>query len=334
MGRVETRHRLLSVLAERAAAGSRPGAREDGHRVALAIEGGGMRGTVSAGMALAVHELGLLPLFDTVYGSSAGAISAAWLLSSTPEGVRGWTDPVFARTLIRKRNLLRGRPIVNVEQLVEEVYIRRFPLDYASVLANPVEFHPLATDVVTGGPVDLHAALVDERALRLALRASAALPLLAGRPVAIGPGLYYDAGVAEAIPFGQALRDGATHVLVLRSRRLSDRAPERQAPSFGSRLLANVGLRRYTAELKATFLARDTRLAEADLLLAGYDADQDHDKPAVLSIRPPEDSPRISRLESDGALLHAAFEAGRATAAERLADAVTRSGPRRGQASG
>ncbi|GAA4367596.1 patatin family protein [Actinomadura verrucosospora] len=319
---VETRHRLLPVLAERAIAGSQPGARDDGHRVALAIEGGGMRGTVSAGMALAIHELGLLPLFDAVYGSSAGAISAAWLLSTTPEGVRGWTDPVFARTLIRKRNLLRGRPIVDVEQLVEEVYIRRFPLNYASVLASPIEFHPLATDVVTGGPVDLHSALVDERALRLALRASAALPLLSGRPVSVGPGLYYDAGVAEAIPFRQALRDGATHVLVLRSRRLSDRAPERPAPSFGSRLVADVGLRRYTAELKATFLARDARLAEADLLLAAHDADQDHAGPAVLSIRPPEDSPRISRLESDGALLHAAFEAGRAAATTRLADAV------------
>jgi len=58
----------------------------------LAIEGGGMRGTVTAGMALALHELGLVPAFDAVYGSSAGAISGAWLLSSRPEGLRGWTE--------------------------------------------------------------------------------------------------------------------------------------------------------------------------------------------------------------------------------------------------
>ena len=62
------------MIEERARSGSRPGHRDDGLRIALAIEGGGMRGTVSAGMALALYERGLLPAFDAVYGSSAGAI--------------------------------------------------------------------------------------------------------------------------------------------------------------------------------------------------------------------------------------------------------------------
>ncbi|QFU92104.1 patatin family protein [Amycolatopsis sp. YIM 10] len=310
MGSGRTGHRLLSVLAERVTEGSRPGARRDGYRVALAIEGGGMRGTVSAGMALALQELGLLPAFDAVYGSSAGAISGAWLLSSRPEGLHGWTDPTFARALIRKRNLLRARPVVDVEQLVEVVYTRQFPLDYTSVLANPIEFHPLATDVSSGAPVDLHDRLTEERDLRLALRASAAMPVLAGRPVAIGSALYYDAGVAESIPFRQALRDGATHVLVLRSRRRVDRAPERERPSLGYRLVARFGMRRYR-ELKAVFLTGDAQLAAADLLLARYDADEDHEGPALLSIRPSDASPRVDRLESNGGRLRAAFEAGR-----------------------
>ncbi|MGA6164993.1 patatin-like phospholipase family protein [Amycolatopsis magusensis] len=319
-------HRLLSVLAERAAAGSLPGARQDGQRVALAIEGGGMRGTVSAGMASALEELGLLPLFDAVYGSSAGAISGAWLLSSRPQGLRGWTDPAFARALIRRRNLLRFRPVVDVEQLVEVVYTSQFPLDYPSVLANPIEFHPLATDVTFGAPVDLHGRLGDERALRLALRASAAMPVLAGRPVAIGPDRYYDAGVAESIPFHQALRDGATHVLVLRSRRLVDRAPDRERPSLGYRLIARFGMRGYSGALRTVFLSGDARLAEADLLLARYDTDEDHDGPALLSIRPPDASPRVSRLESDGRLLRTAFEVGREAVMTRLGGVAAAAG--------
>ncbi|MFC7111132.1 patatin-like phospholipase family protein [Nonomuraea rubra] len=139
---VTSRHRMLAVLARRAAEASRPGERTDGHRVALAIEGGGMRGTVSAGMALAIQQLGLLPLFDAVYGASAGAISGAWLLSTRPEGLRGWTDPVFAKALIRRGNVLRARPVVDVRGLIETVYVRDFPLDFASVLAAPIEFHP------------------------------------------------------------------------------------------------------------------------------------------------------------------------------------------------
>ena len=65
-----------------------------------------MRGTVSAGMALALYERGLLPAFDAVYGSSAGAISGAWLLSSEPRRAAGLGRPglrAVADPLVRRR---------------------------------------------------------------------------------------------------------------------------------------------------------------------------------------------------------------------------------------
>ena len=98
-------------------AGSLPGERDDGFRVALAIEGGAMRGTISAGMALALGELGLVSAFDAVYGASAGAISGAWLLSR-PQGLRGWTEPAYARAFIRRSGPLRGRPVADIRGLM------------------------------------------------------------------------------------------------------------------------------------------------------------------------------------------------------------------------
>jgi predicted patatin/cPLA2 family phospholipase len=184
----------------------------------LSVEGGGMRGTVSAGMALALHELGMVPALDAVYGSSAGAITGAWLLSSTPEGLRGWADPDYARTLIRWSALLRGRPVVDVRTLVEVVYQTEFPMDFDSVLASQVEYHPLGTDAETGESTDLRPLIANPVELRLALRASASLPFLAGPPVELRGRRFYDAGVAESIPFRTPLAQGATHVLVLRSR--------------------------------------------------------------------------------------------------------------------
>ena len=178
-----------------------------------------MRGTVSAGMALALHELGVVSAFDAVYGSSAGAITGAWLLSSTPEGLRGWADPDYARTLIRWSSLLRGRPVVDVHTLVEVVYQTEFPMDFDSVLASPIEYHPLGTDAETGESTDLRPLISSPVELRLALRASASLPFLAGPPVELGGRRFYDAGVAESIPFRTPLAQGATHVLLLRSRR-------------------------------------------------------------------------------------------------------------------
>jgi predicted patatin/cPLA2 family phospholipase len=219
-------HEVLRVIEERARSGSRPGHRDDGLRIALAIEGGGMRGTVSAGMALALYERGLLPAFDAVYGSSAGAISGAWLLSSAPEGLRGWADPDYARSLIRWSAPLhrrpRRRPVVDVETLIEVLYQTEFPMDFASILASPIEYHPLATDAATGESTDLRPLINDAAELRLALRASASLPFLAGPPIELHGRRFYDAGVAESIPFRTPLAQGATHILVLRSRRPAD----------------------------------------------------------------------------------------------------------------
>ena len=385
-------HGLLRALGERRRSGSRPGRRTDGLRIAVAIEGGGMRGTVSAGMALGLHELGLTSAFDAVYGASAGAITGAWLLSSRPEGLRGWTEPSYARTLIRWSALLRRRPVVDVRTLIEVVYQTEFPMDFDSVLASEVEYHPLATDAVTGESTDLRSLITDPAELRLALRASASLPFLAGPPVRLRGRRFYDAGVAESIPFRTPLAQGATHILVLRSRRfLPDPNPPGPAlsnppgpaspqssaaalsaavaadgpagggpdiaglevsgapdgggvggvqhregldgtgatvmyvpspplngvsvprPPRSVRLLARTTLRNESLELRAALLSRGARTASDVAHIAELEA-----AGRALSIRPPADAPPVSRLTTDGALLAAAFEAGRAAAHELL----------------
>jgi len=361
---------LLRALGERRRTGSRPGRRTDGLRIALAIEGGAMRGTVSAGMALALHELGLTSAFDAVYGASAGAITGAWLLSSRPEGLRGWTEPSYASTLIRWSALLRGRPVVDVRTLIEVVYQTEFPMDFGSVLASEVEYHPLATDAITGESIDLRPLITDPAELRLALRASASLPFLAGPPVRLRGRRFYDAGIAESVPFRTPLAQGATHILVLRSRGLPrpapnparpspaepssarphspaaafaaadggptgagldtaspDNAPDREyapgqpangipvpRPPRSVRLLARTTLRNESSELRAALLSRGARTAVDVAHIAELEA-----VGRALSVRPPVDAPPVTRLTTDGALLAAAFEAGRAAAHELLA---------------
>ncbi|KAF5991241.1 patatin-like phospholipase family protein [Streptomyces sp. WAC00263] len=297
-------HPVWRVLAERAQADSRPGARADGHRVALAIEGGGMRGIIAGGMAMALHELGLTNGFDAVYGASAGAASGAWLLSSSPQSLRFWAHPRYARTAIRHSNPLHGRPLVDLYAFYEVLY--RYgdqdfaPMDFASILASDIEYHPLATDAATGESTDLRPFIGDAAELRLALRASAALPLLAGDPVMLGGRRFYDAGVSESVPYRTALAQGATHVMVLRSRRAIDTArPSRSAP-----VIAKTLLRRESAALRRVFLDREARLAEDDASLAHH--------PTIVSIRPAPGTPPVGRLARQGDLLETALEAGRA----------------------
>ncbi|MBW1714100.1 MAG: patatin-like phospholipase family protein [Deltaproteobacteria bacterium] len=70
-------HPVLEVLGQRTEAGSLPGQRRDNFKLGLAVEGGGMRGVVSAGMLLGLAQLGLRPALDAVYGASAGALNGA-----------------------------------------------------------------------------------------------------------------------------------------------------------------------------------------------------------------------------------------------------------------
>src|SRR5215467_9257632 len=105
---------VLELLHDRTRRGSVPGRRDDGARVALLIEGGSSRGAYSSGMTVALERLGLLPAFDAVYGSSAGALNAAWLLCGRAEStMHAWWDPTIMRTTIDPRRALRRQPVVD-----------------------------------------------------------------------------------------------------------------------------------------------------------------------------------------------------------------------------
>lgn len=76
-------HDVVKLMVQRFKTGSTPGNRapDDMASLALSIEGGGMRGAVSAGMASAIACLGLCDTFDTVYGSSAGSVIGSYMIS-------------------------------------------------------------------------------------------------------------------------------------------------------------------------------------------------------------------------------------------------------------
>jgi predicted patatin/cPLA2 family phospholipase len=291
-------HPVLAALRER----------PERARIALVVEGGGMRGAVSGGMALGLDELGLSQAFDAAYGSSAGTLNAMWLVSGrVRDGIPTWTDPRLVGELISRRRVLLRRPLVDVRRLVEERYEQLSPGLFEAVLASATELHPLATEVETGAAVDLHREITDARTLRLALRGSAALPLLAGPPIELGGRRLIDAGLSAAIPFRAALADGATHVLVLRSRRADEVAT---APGRLSEALTGRALRRVAPALERGFRTRAQREGEDEALLARHDADPAL-APAILSIRPAPGSPVPSRLEHDIDVIRGGLEAGR-----------------------
>jgi len=272
-------HPVLKLLHARRKAGSKcvEGSRPDGFRVALAVEGGGMRGCVSAGMVAAIHYLGLDESFDVVYGSSAGSIIGSYFIT----GQLPWFGPEIyydslttaGRTFIDSRRLLRaigaglldprlvkdvifrpgnGKPVLNLSFLLKTTAIEKKPLDWErfverqkvlplKVIASGLKSEkPLIMDMDKGYFNNLEE-------LTNCMHASCLLPGIAGPIMNIKTpstpdsnhqdnqeqqGKFViannldddifepaaDALLYEPLPYRAAIKEGATHVLVLRTR--------------------------------------------------------------------------------------------------------------------
>ena len=292
---------VADILRRRAARHSRP-PHGDGASVALVVEGGAMRGVVSAGMVSALEALGLVDAFDAVYGSSAGAINAAYFLAGQAAfGTRIYFEDINNRRFIDMRRPLLGRPIVNLSFLIDEVATRRKPLDVARVLASPSPLSVMATDLATCAGVALRD-FRDAAGLLNAMRAGATMPVMAGPPVIYNGGRYLDASLTEPIPVPTAEAEGHTHILVLLTR-----------PTESPRVLSRFDrafvlprLRRLSAPLAAKYV--DPGTAYSALLGQIADGTGPLQRAHVLGIRPRP--PVVSKLERRVAHLRAAADRG------------------------
>ncbi|AWS43835.1 patatin family protein [Streptosporangium sp. 'caverna'] len=303
---------VLQLLRDRKKQGSAPGDRSDDARLVLLVEGGSSRGAYSSGMTVAIEQLGLLPMFDAVYGSSAGALNAAWLLCGRAEStMHAWWDPTIMGATIDPRRALRRQPVVDTRFLVHTVYTEIMPMGFQEILDSTVEFHPIATDALTGQATDLHEQIRDRSSLQAALLASTAMPLLAGEPIEIDGRSFVDAGVSESVPVRTALAQKATHIVALRTRRMDETT---SAPSFGERLMLSRWFARRAPGALGPWLRREAIRAEEERLLAVH--------PATLQIRPPIGSAPIGRTERRPRPLRAAVDTGRQAALNELAGCV------------
>lgn len=205
---------MLDLLFARAAEGSQPKQHSDDCKLGLAVEGGGMRGVVSAGMLCALERLGLTDCFDGVYGTSSGAINSAFFVArQTRYGIPLYWENINNRRFINYLRLFSKTPVLSLEFLLEHVMVREKILDWRAVVDSPVPLKPVAVSL---DPLEtvLLADFRSRRQLSDALRASASVPLVTGPPPAIGQRRYVDGGMIRPLSFEAAIEDGCTHVLV------------------------------------------------------------------------------------------------------------------------
>lgn len=299
---------VVDVLSQRM--GSRRSV-PDGARVALVIEGGGMRGIVSAAMACALEDAGILDVVDIVVGTSSGAVNAA----ATVTGVIGafadsYSSIFSSREFIDLRRVLRGRPVVDGPLIVahlESLFDLGGHLDARN---RAPQLAVIATDVDAAEAVVL-TNFTDRDDMLGSIHASGLLPLLAGPPLELRGRRWLDGGILQPVPVAAAAALGATHAIVLATRPLGT------GPSTGpvDRVVVR-HLYGLNPDLAAAYAERSTRyrqtLAEIG---AGSSAGV-----ATLLMAPEVGSPLPSRLERSPARLKAAQRAQASSARDQLTE--------------
>ena len=183
---------------------------EDRRKTALIVEGGAMRGAWAAGVLAYLHERGRRQ-FDFVYAASSGACSAAYFVADMWEpGLAIWRE--LACNVVRKTNLLRRKPVIDLAYLVDHIIRTRVPLSVEALQKAPTKFYIVLTDCLTAEPVYFH--VHDDRVFA-ALRATSSMALATRGFDFVDGKPYADGGVADPIPVRRAIADGATDITVV-----------------------------------------------------------------------------------------------------------------------
>jgi predicted patatin/cPLA2 family phospholipase len=297
-------HPVLELLSARAA-----GAPRDDARLALVLEGGGMRGVVSAGMTAALERLGLTRCFDLVVGSSAGALNAAALLGGVAVPAAAMYHTVLAsRRFVNPVRLAFGRPALDVRFVLAHADGDLDAERHQRTIASPIDFHCVALDVDSAKPREFSGMKTKDELWQVLL-ATTRMPWIGGEPVAIGSHRYIDGALTSPIPVGNAIDAGATHVLVLQTRPYG--VPRSAGGRVGEALIAR-HLRRLNPALVPLWHRRIDDYEQLVEDIARRSESPNCHGPHVLGLRPPEGTPCVTQLERrPEVLLRAAKDAER-----------------------
>ena len=309
----EALHPVAEVLRERAGSGSLPGERRDGNRVALVLEGGGMRGVVSAAMTAALERLGMTNCFDLVLGSSAGAINGAALIAGVAaHGAATYHGALASKTFVNPARVLVGRPVIDVAYVLEYASADLDAGRHERVVESPIELYCVAVEIEQArshsfSGMGSKAELID------ALLASSRMPWAGGPPVEIAGRSYLDGALLGApVPVDEAIAQGATHVLVLQTR---PHGELRKSASKAADLMIARYLRKLNPELLVLYNDRFDSYERCVDDIARRSLDPGAEPPYMLGLRPPAGTPVVSQTERRSEVLAAA-----AAQAERIVE--------------
>ncbi|MFW0962370.1 patatin-like phospholipase family protein [Vibrio parahaemolyticus] len=261
---------------------------------ALIVEGGAMRGVFSCGILDHFLAADFSP-FDSFWGVSAGASNLAAYLAKMPgRNLKIYLDYSLRNEFITPSQLIRGGDVMDLDWMWQ-VTLEELGIDKEVLAADPRPFFLVVTRQDTGQAEYL---TPDVDMLAETMKASSALPVLYRNGVLLNDTRYVDGGVADALPIAEAIKRGATKIMVLRSQIASYRKPRSKFSAITKRMLKE------TPALIEPMLTRDVRYNQTLELI-------NNPPPGVeiIQVYPPETF-KLKRLSRSPEPLREAYELG------------------------
>lgn len=214
-------------------------------KTCIVAEGGGLRGSYVVGAILALIEKFLLTAVDVAIGTSSGAATLAYYVSGQFDSITNiWTNLLTTWKFAGFRNPLFGKPILNIDYLVDEIFKKQDRLNIETLRGSRTEFLVPATDFQTGKA--RYFSNRESGDFFEVLRAAMAIQIFYGRTVELAGNFYVDGALAAPIGIAKALEAGATHIIVISTRP----AGFRRSLSPVERLMTQLFTTRWPQDLK------------------------------------------------------------------------------------
>lgn len=184
---------------------------------ALVLGSGGLRGAYGAGVAATLGRKLGRGYFDSVYGCSAGAYTASYVVSGQPDMIESiWRECVHGKLLMRWNNVFHsGQPVLDLFYLNNVLRSGKYQLSVEEVIRSPVKIHMVTTECSSGETRYFSPKTSEEFFLQV--RASAAVSYL-HPSVSINGEEYIDGRFSDPLPIEKALSDGHDEIIVVCNR--------------------------------------------------------------------------------------------------------------------
>ena len=180
-------------------------------KIALVLEGGGLRGLFTSGVldVLLEHNINV----DCIIGVSAGALFGANYFSKQKGRVLKYNKKYLGdKRYISKRSLLFTGNLVNKKFAYYKITKELEPFDNKTFIKNNKDYYVTVTNIETGKPEYLKIKNVYKQLEEF--RATSAMPF-ASKIIKIDNKKYLDGGISDSIPIDKCISLGYKKIIVV-----------------------------------------------------------------------------------------------------------------------